>query len=405
MTKDISQVFEGWVQSALEERGEAYKYVGLRPIKKAPTYKLILSPFASIEEFTTEIISEVSKASSGFIAKTYNYDSNHQGFTAYAPPNRRKPKKKPATKPVEPPKSSLSLEFMKNQRHIEHAVVLTFVTQKGIRELQAHILKPKHLIVRLTISDTTVKKEIEESIIHQKPLSSKNFNLIAQALAGQGYHIVDNSLLRRIEKAGEVTRVWGQPLLKKDEVNFLNAYQSWYDFFNDIKALFVKPVTIFLKAINHAFHFFWKIILGCSHMFRGQTGAVEDFEKAMQSLLKVIIYGALSYYYLVAIAQGLSIMMRMLITIPGLLLQVPDAINACTQRGTMRVVGEGLSSFATGFCSMFSTRPIPGNEAVSAPRRAASQTTQRPVSQPAEVLDQEQLRTLRVNRFGGSNSE
>lgn len=83
-------------------------------------------------------------------------------------------------------------------------------------------------------------------------------------------------------------------------------------------------------------------------------------------------------YLMVLLAQLLSMMLRLIMTVPSLFSAAPGVINACTEQGVLRVAGRGLYSFGAGFCGMFSSVvPEPeANEVVSNPS-AQSFVTQR----------------------------
>lgn len=391
MSSNVSETLSRWNLAAMKERKQTYEYVGLRPFKKMPTYFLALSPAAVWDELATT----VTTAFSSHIANLGN-TPNH-GFTVIPPKNR---KNNAAAKAVANPKDTQPSFFeniLKENPNIdEFTIILTYVKTDSTRHLQVRIYKPEFKVIDLTLSDKTLENEITNAIAKsQKHLTSKQYETIAQELQKHGYHIKSSGILAKLEKAGEKTKFWSHPVFQRDEVNILNSYVSWKDFFNDVKTLVVKPITVFLLGIGHIVWAIWKLCCGFNAMARRNPDAVAQFDEMLQSLVKALIYSVLSNHLLVLIAQSLSIMIRLLLTIPGILGNTPAAINACVDRGFGEVAGGEFQRFSNGFLSMFQ-RPI-NDEPVDHRNMNAI------VAEAAGTYDPEAVRSARLSRLGSSN--
>lgn len=394
MSSNVSEVLARWNLAAIEERARAYAYAGLRPIKKTPTYYLVMSPLAVVEE----LFSKISSLTSDYIADMGN-TPNH-GFTMYAPKGRAINKSKPVKDAKHSKKNLFSDVMLKDHPNMdEYTLVLTYETVDNVRQLQCHIYKPEKKIIPISLADQSLQTEITKAIADlKKQLTPKQYKVVATELAKHGYFLKSHGFLAKLEKQGEMTAVWGRPIFQKGEVNILNAYLSWKDFFNDVKALIVKPITVFLLGIGHIVWAIWKLCCGIGSLAQRNPNALAQFDEALQSLLKALIYSVLSYHWVVAIAQGLSIMTRMLMTIPNILDKIPGAFNACAQQGFSQAAGGEFRRFATGFGSMFSRNndATPAIANTSANSRASHSET----TATAIARDPEAVRTARLNRLG-----
>lgn len=158
--------------------------------------------------------------------------------------------------------------------------------------------------------------------------------------------VQSNTLIEQIEDRLQNVEILGEPIFRVDEVNFLNAYTSWYDFFNDVKSTVVKPLVIFWLSMKHTFQTLLHLFLGISYKLRGER-CVEEFSQAAQSFLKAFIYAKLSVNWTVVYAQLLSIASRILMTIPSL-------VTSCRREGCEGVARRSFNGFSEGFYSMFS---------------------------------------------------
>ena len=156
-----------------------------------------------------------------------------------------------------------------------------------------------------------------------------------------------NTFIERIEDRLKQAQILGEPVLPLNEVNFLNAYTSWYDFFNDVKSTVVKPLVILWLSMKHTFQTLLHLFLGISYKLRGQERWAEAFSQAVQSFLKAFIYAELSWKWMVVYAQLLSMASRILMTIPSL-------VTSCRQEGCEVVARRSFNGFSEGFYSMFS---------------------------------------------------
>lgn len=402
MTLNMSEILEEWNQKAIAERKAAYKYVGLRPIKKDRTYHLILSPLAKVDE----LVERIQNSSQKFLRQS-GLESSHPGFTVIPPKRLRdNPSKSEAQKK---PRTTLTRTVFDNIPQSKDTMILTYETKSSKyeetkfsetdsvdKELNCYLTNPQKRIIPITIQSPVDKQGIIDAISANRDLTAQQFDLISAELGKQGYLLKSQGLLAKIEKRGEMTRWWGHPVFMTDEVNFLNAYQSSYDFFNDVKALIIKPITVLLLGLKNLLQAVLFTGSGIAHIARGQAGAVAQFDLALQALFKAFAYLVLSRFLIIAYAQGLSMTMRMLLSIPGLMTKAPTVINDMTARGFRTVAGEGMQSLGTSFCSMFSTKPLPENETTHA--AASAYVSQNQESQ----YDVDTVRAARERAFGVS---
>lgn len=318
-----------WCDSAAQERAEIYAYVGLKPVKKSISYPLFIVTYGDFFNFNC-------------------FDPNY--FTSAAEEAR--------------------LRYWSYQLN-RTPVILLFQNLNG--ELQCFLDQGLFLPmtqISFNFNDDTVRTEINQHITNgNRTLSDNHYAAVTAVLAGEGYQLElnRNSIFEPIEFTFETYRFLGQPILKRDEVNFLNAYLSWYDFFNDIKACVVKPLTVLFLTLKNVFTMIYHFYAGANLVLRGQANdGFEQFDLAEQSLTKALVYALMTWNLLVLIAQLLSIASRIMMSMPGILTSIPETMRACTEEGCLTVARQGFSSFATGFCGMFSAVPpdinfIPAN--------------------------------------------
>lgn len=360
MSGNISETIERWYGAAAQERADIYAKVGLKPVKKAPSYRLVVDKLAGLNGDLKKLSDVLTTAFQG--------GAQSKAYTVIEPRNNRYARSKKTEKPKAEDSFNLSVPFYK--QYGENTVVLT---QNSNRDIEAYeVIGDSCKKLSIVIEDATVRQQIGENIHKGTELTSTQHAAVVAALVKQGYLIDSNSPYSRIQSGLEKRKFLGQPILVRDEVNCFNAYQSWYDFFNDIKAVVVKPLTALFLTMNHFYSMLFSLGVGVDFVRRGQEGGLAQFDLAAQSLVKALIYGLMTRDLVIVVAQLLSIMSRLIMSIPGMITATPELINACTREGSLTVARRGAHSFATGFCGMFSTTAR--QEEVMTPINSATQT-------------------------------
>lgn len=385
MSNNISETLDRWSNDAASERNTWHAYVGLKPVKKEPSYRLLLDPVPGFDENLQKISNVFNNAVQQRTLKP------SAGYTVHVPAGRQLS----TTNPQMPSKfatEEFSVGNLIYDQYGDGVLVLTVNARGDLIGYVASSLSQKKIPLILIIEDSAVKNQIADAIRNRKTLTSQQYTVVAAALAKHGYLIHANGVFAKLQTLGEKQSFLGKPIFARDEVNFLDGYLSWYDFFNDLKAAVVKPLTVLLLGVQHAFIAVFRFPSGINRVMTGQPGAVTQFDLAVQSFLRAVIYGVMTRYLMVLVAQLLSMMMRLIMTVPSLFSTIPGVINACTEQGVLRVAGRGLYGFGAGFFGMFSS-------AASEPR--VEEVMFNPTVRPtvSQSLSKEERRKLYNKRY------
>lgn len=391
MSESMGEVVKRWYGSAAQERAEIYAYVSLKPVKKTTSYRLVIDKLA--------VLNGSLKDLSDALTTAFREGPEHKAYTVFEPKNSRYDRNKKDENPKPVDSFNAGVPFYKL-----YGINTIVLSQNSNLDLECYVVQDSTCVkIPFVIEDESVKKQISDHINRDgnATLSVNHYAAVTAALAKQGYQLDSNSIFAQIESRLEKHHFLGQPILKRDEVNFLNAYLSWYDFFNDIKAVVVKRLTVLFLTLKNVFTMIYRLYAGANLVLRGQEGGVEQFDLAAQSLTKALVYALMTWKLLMVIAQLLSIASRIMMSIPGILTSIPETIRACTQDGCLKVVRRGFPSFARRFWGMFSTIP-PQDAAAVNPNFSSNAANTAEQNPPVnQALDLASLRLARELRFGG----
>jgi hypothetical protein len=106
----------------------------------------------------------------------------------------------------------------------------------------------------------------------------------------------------------------GQSIVHKDQVNFMDAYQSWQDFFNDLYSALVKSLVVMVFSCTYTGSMLYHAVLSLGYFLKGQKDvAMVQGLLALQYFFTMLAYNFLTSLYLVVIGQVLSICSRLII--------------------------------------------------------------------------------------------
>ncbi len=98
---------------------------------------------------------------------------------------------------------------------------------------------------------------------------------------------------------------WWSPV---GNVTFLSPFESAEDFQNDVKALFIKPLTCYALSWYHTYNWMYELALAVINLVTLDfTEAGEHLYKCFVSLLSIIVYDFLVSYEILANVMSLAV--------------------------------------------------------------------------------------------------